>query len=90
MYSTGDDGTLRLWDAVSGQERAFRCYHFADGENATLSTDGLALRYASPEAWRRLGWLAADPVSGELTRYPAEIFGPVPVPRSHAAPGRAG
>lgn len=55
MYSTGDDGTLRLWDAVSGQERAFRCYHFADGENATLSTDGLALRYASPEAWRRLG-----------------------------------
>lgn len=88
IASVGDDGTLRLWDVASGQELAFRCYHFIGGENATLSTDGSAIRYASPEAWRWLGWLSTDPASGEITRYPAETFGPVPIPRSHA-PGRS-
>ncbi|HCK80326.1 MAG TPA: hypothetical protein DIC59_02520, partial [Candidatus Competibacteraceae bacterium] len=89
LASAGDDGALRLWDVASGQELGFRCYHFDGGENATLSTDGSAVRYASPEAWRWLGWLAADPASGEITRYPAETFGPIPLPRSHA-PGRPG
>jgi WD40 repeat protein len=33
----------------------------------------------SAGAWRWLGWIAPAPGSGELTRYPAEIFGPLPV-----------
>ncbi|MDS4059697.1 MAG: hypothetical protein RKP73_14175, partial [Candidatus Contendobacter sp.] len=80
------DRAVRVWDADGGQERAFRCHHFGGGECATLNTDGSAIHYASPEAWRWLGWLAADPASGEITRYPAETFGPIPVPRSHAQP----
>jgi len=32
----------------------------------------------SGEAWRWLGWLAHDPVSGRLERYPAETLGPLP------------
>ncbi len=84
LVSAGDDDTVRVWDANSGQELAFRCRHFINGECATLATDGSAIHFASPEAWRWLGWLAADPTSGEITRYPAETFGPIPVPSSHA------
>ncbi|MER2527717.1 MAG: pentapeptide repeat-containing protein, partial [Candidatus Competibacter denitrificans] len=89
LASARDDDTLRLWDVASGQELGFRCYHLNGGENATLSADGSAIYYASPEAWCWLGWLAADPASGEITRYPAETFGPIPLPRSHA-PDRFG
>jgi hypothetical protein len=33
----------------------------------------------SAGAWRWLGWLAPAPSDGELTRYPAETFGALPV-----------
>ena len=30
------------------------------------------------DTWRHIGWLARSPQTGELTRYPAEVFGPIP------------
>lgn len=35
---------------------------------------------ASDLSPRFAGWLASDPETGAITRYPAEIFGPLPGP----------
>ena len=66
----------RLWrirgSAVSREARAER-----------PALPGGTLRWAGgrveigPEMWRDLGWLAPSPQTGRLTRYPAEVFGPI-------------
>jgi WD40 repeat protein len=76
LVSAGSDGTVRLWDAATGDELLV-IHTFDDNERAVF-TKG-ALTSCTPGAWRWLGWLAPDPTTGHLTRYPAEIFGPLPV-----------
>ena len=79
VVSSGLDGTVRLWDASTGQEHGVRMHHLPGGEHATLRTDGSGAVQVSRGAWRWLGWLVPDPRTGALERYPAEIFGPLPV-----------
>jgi hypothetical protein len=62
---------------MSGDAVGFRVVLLGDGEFASLTPDGQRIIQVSPEAWRDLGWLV--PVeTGVLTRYPIEIFGPLP------------
>jgi len=77
ILSASDDNTLRLWDAATGLAVGFRVAHLGDGHFASLTADGQRIIQVSPEAWRDLGWLVPDP-TGALTRYPAELFGPLP------------
>lgn len=78
LASAGDDGTLRFWDVATGKPVAWRAELLPEGEHAVLRADGSGAIEVSPGAWRWLGWLAKDPATGALTRYPAEIFGPLP------------
>jgi WD40 repeat protein len=84
LASTGSDGTLRLWDAATGNPVAWRAELLPEGEYAVLRADGSGAIEVSPGAWRWLGWMGKDPATGALTRYPAEIFGPLPEVRSLA------
>jgi WD40 repeat protein len=77
IVSGSDDNTLRVWDARSGAP-LLTIARFNDGEEAVLDENPRRLRRASPGAWRWLGWLARDPVTGLLDRFPAESFGPLP------------
>lgn len=65
--------------ASSGEELDFRLHPLPGGEYAVLKNDGSGAIEVSPEAWRWLGWQVRDPETGELTRLPAETFGPLPV-----------
>jgi hypothetical protein len=78
VVSASDDCTVRLWDAATGEAVAWRAEMLPEGEYAVLRADGSGAIAVSPGAWRWLGWLAKDPATGALTRYPAEIFGPLP------------
>jgi hypothetical protein len=79
LASGGEDGTLRLWDPETGQERGPRIHYLPLGELAVISTAAGTVLGATPGAWRWLRWLAPDPATGEVTRYPAEVFGPLPL-----------
>jgi len=79
LASAGVDGTVRVWDVETGREIG-RIKMLPAGEVAVFFGPDLALSYASSGAWRWLGWLAPDPETGVITRYPAEIFGPLPGP----------
>ena len=71
------DNTVRVWDATSGAP-LLTIASFDDNEEAVFDESPRRLRRASRGAWRWLGWLATDPVTGFLDRYPAESFGPLP------------
>ena len=75
--SAGDDGTVRLWNLDSGLE-TLTLATLPGGEVAALDPISGTCRRSSAGAWRWLGWLAPDPESGEIRRYPAESFGPLP------------
>ncbi len=77
LLSGSSGNTLRVWDASSGQRR-MTIARFNDGAEAVLDDIAGQVRHASAGAWRWLGWLAPDPKTGALTRYPAESFGPLP------------
>ena len=77
ILSASGDNTLRLWDAATGEAVGFRVALLGDGHFASLTADGQRIIQVSPEAWRDLGWLVPDP-TGALTRYPVELFGPLP------------
>ncbi len=78
LASTGDDGTVRLWDTATGKPVAWRAEMLPESEHVVLRADDSSTIEVSPGAWRWLGWLAKDPATGALTRYPAEIFGLLP------------
>ncbi|MGE5194674.1 MAG: hypothetical protein ACM3U2_19450 [Deltaproteobacteria bacterium] len=44
-------------------------------------SDDFCILAATPEAWRFLGWRAADPATGRPRLLPAEFFDPLPVAR---------
>ena len=83
LASAGRDGSVRVWDPATG-ELLLTITTFDDGEHATLL--GGELVACSPGAWRWLGWLAPSPITGQLTRYPAEVFGPLPTQSASAQP----
>jgi hypothetical protein len=58
----------------------FQAHHLPRRELAVLAADGSAILWATPGAWRWLGWIAPDRETGALTRYPAEVFGPLREP----------
>jgi hypothetical protein len=76
VVSVGSDGTIRLWNATTGEELIV-IHTFADDQRAIFINGELAS--CIPGAWRWMGWLAPDPTTGQLTRYPAETYGPLPV-----------
>jgi WD40 repeat protein len=71
------DGTLRLWDVLSRQETGCRWDFLRDGSWASLNLRENKIIQVSGDTWRWLGWLARDP-AGVVSRYPAEVFGPLP------------
>lgn len=80
LVSASGNGTVRLWDIATSRERGPRLHHPPRHRTAALAPDGSAILHASPGAWRWLGWLAPNPATGEITRLPAETFGPLPGP----------
>lgn len=77
LISTSDDRTLRRWDVLSGEEIGPRIQLFYEGF-VVLDPRANRLIQTGGEAWRHLGWLAADPRDGSLARYPIECAGPLP------------
>ncbi len=76
LVSGSYDSTLKVWDAASGT-CLWTGYQFPDQQWASVDEQQHAVRWASPEAWRWLGWLVADD-QGRLDRVPIEAFGPIP------------
>ena len=85
IASASDDNTLRLWDAASGAAIGFRVHMLGASEFVSMTPDGKRIIQVSPDAWRDLGWLVPA-ATGVLTRYPAEIFGPLPEYRETRTP----
>ncbi|HEX6096344.1 MAG TPA: pentapeptide repeat-containing protein [Thermoanaerobaculia bacterium] len=77
IISVSYDNTIRVWDATTGAP-LLTIALFPDGSEAVFDESPRRIRRATPGAWRYLGWLAPDPVTGFLRRYPAESFGPLP------------
>jgi uncharacterized protein YjbI with pentapeptide repeats len=75
--SVSDDGALHVCDGTTGACLWTGC-HFADNQSAALDLAHHRILFASPEAWRFVGWRAPEPVTGELRLFPAEFFGPLP------------
>ncbi|MDQ3150775.1 MAG: hypothetical protein M3R63_03320 [Actinomycetota bacterium] len=73
---TGGDGTVRVWDAISGLPVGFTIVTLPGGELAVFDAIADQLVRASAGAWRWLGWNVVE--DGRLTRLPAESFGPLP------------
>jgi WD40 repeat protein len=77
LLSASDDGTLRLWDAHTGALLSTSSI-WSSGEAATIDHRTRRISWASPGAWRHLGWRVHDPQAGRIRILPAEFFGPLP------------
>ena len=70
-------GENPFWDPATGS--GLLVMHLLPvGEYATFDHNNEIVA-CSAGAWRWLGWMAISPVTGRMTRYPAETFGPLPV-----------
>lgn len=77
ILSGSHDSTLRVWDAETGA--CLRVHALpAPGEAATWDPVTNRILWASPGAWRHLGWRYRDPEAGRVRILPAEHFGPLP------------
>jgi WD40 repeat protein len=83
IVSASSDGTLRTWDATTYVGIAPQIYQFSTpaGESTWCSVDhpGNRILACGAEAWRSLGWVVPDPVTGLPEMLPAETFGPLPI-----------
>jgi hypothetical protein len=78
IISASADGTIRTWDPAAGQEIAPTLYHFSHGW-ASLDHQNNRILACSPEAWRYVGWIVPDAVTGMPEWLPAETFRALPV-----------
>jgi WD40 repeat protein len=77
LCSGSTDGAVRLWD-VQTHTNSMTIQLLPAGELACFIGPDQKLSHASSGAWRWLGWFATNPTTGEVNRYPAEVFGPLP------------
>lgn len=77
LCSGSTDGTVRLWD-VQKRTSSMTIQLLPAGELACFIGPDQKLSHASSGAWRWLGWFATNPRTGEVNRYPAEVFGQLP------------
>jgi hypothetical protein len=87
LVSGGDDGLVRVWDAVTGALAGYEYVTLPTGELAVFDATSRALVGASAGAWRWLGWTVVQ--DGRMTRLPAETFGLLPALSGTNAPARA-
>src|SRR5205807_1267429 len=70
LLSGSADNTLRVWDSETG--RCLAVYYLGpDGEAATLDGEQRRILWASPGAWRFLGWRVYDEAAGRIRILPA-------------------
>jgi hypothetical protein len=79
---TGGDHTARIWQATDGQPAGFTISILPGGEVAVFDAVSGQLAGVTEGAWRWLGYNVVE--NGQLTRLPAESFGPLP-PLTRAA-----
>jgi WD40 repeat protein len=83
IVSASADGTLRIWDSATGIELAPRIYQLEtphDGSTwCAFDPQNNRILACGAEAWRFLGWVVPDAVTGWPEMLPAETFGPLPV-----------
>jgi hypothetical protein len=77
LLSGSYDNTLRVWDAESGR-MLLTCVLTGPGEEAAVDFASNRVLWASPGAWRYLGWRVRDPQTDRLRILPAEFLGPLP------------
>jgi hypothetical protein len=76
--SSGEDGATLVWNLELGGQQPELAIRRLPGQNfAVLSPDRNQILTATDDAWRWLGWIGPHPITGEVTRLPAETFGPV-------------
>jgi len=81
LLSAGQDGTLRLWDAASGELLRIHAVSGAGAfGHAVWDPRDNHLIEASGDAWRWLAWVCPGP-DGWPERLPLESFDPLPQPR---------
>ncbi|MGH3854127.1 MAG: pentapeptide repeat-containing protein [Pseudonocardiaceae bacterium] len=76
LLTGGEDATVRVWDAATGLPVGFRIVILPGREIAVFDAISDQLVGASAGAWRWLGYNVVE--DGQLTRLPAESFGPLP------------
>jgi WD40 repeat protein len=77
LLSGSLDGTLRVWD-VATRRLLTTMGLFDSSDSAALDGNSRRILWASPGAWRHLGWRVYDPNAGRIRILPAEYFGPLP------------
>lgn len=77
LVSAASDGTVHIRD---GDGTLLLTIARLDNDEAAVfdETPPRRIRHTTSGAWRSLGWIAEDPKSGSVRRYPAESFGPLP------------
>ncbi|MGK3208377.1 eIF2A-related protein [Amycolatopsis sp. MEPSY49] len=73
---TGTSGTVRVWDAVTGEPSPQIIAYLTAKDVAVLDTKANKILGCTPDSWRWLGWNVLE--NGRIDRLPAETFGELP------------
>jgi WD40 repeat protein len=76
LLTGGGDDTARIWQATDGQPTGFTISILPGSEVAVFDAVSDQLAGVTEGAWRWLGYNVIE--NGQLTRLPAESFGPLP------------